>query len=92
MNVSQRNIFANLLEEFRDVFSERIVAGNCDIMQHEIRLSDSRPIKQAPRRIPIGKRTEVEEIIRKMKHQEVIEKSFSPWVSSAVLVRKKMEH
>jgi len=67
MDVSQKKIFAELLEEFQDVFSEQIVAGNCDIMQHEIRLSDSRPIKQAPRRIPIGKRTEVNEIIREMK-------------------------
>jgi len=78
MDVSQKKIFAELLEEFQDVFSEQIVAGNCEIMQHEIRLSDSRPIKQAPRRIPIGKRAEVDEIIREMKCQGVIEESFSP--------------
>jgi len=89
MNVSQKEIFAELLEEFEDVFSEQIVAGNCDIMKHEIKLSDSRPIKQAPRRIPIGKRAEVDEIIREMRCQGVIEESFSPWVSPAVLVRKK---
>jgi len=89
MDISQKKIFVELLEEFQDVFSEQIVAGNCDIMQHEIRLSDSRPIKQAPRRISIGKRAEVDEIIREMKYQEVTEKSFSPWVSPAVLVKKK---
>jgi len=52
MDVSQSSIFADLLEEFQDIFSEQIVAGNCDIMQHEIKLSDSRPIKQASRKIP----------------------------------------
>jgi len=88
MNISQKEIFVELLEEFQDVFSEQIVAGNCDIMQHEIKLSDSRPIKQAPSRIPIGKRAEVDEIIREMKCQGVIEESFSPWVSP-VLVSKK---
>jgi len=91
MNVSQRDIFADLLKEFQDVFSEQIVAGNCNIMQHEIKLTNSRSIKQAPRRIPIGKRTEVAEIIREMKNQGVIEESFSPWVFPAVLVKKKDE-
>jgi len=89
MGVSQKSIFADLLEEFQDIFSEQIVAGNCDIVQHEIKLLDSHPIKQAPRRIPIDKRAEVDEIIREMKYQGVIEKSFSPWVSPAVLVKKK---
>jgi len=88
MNVCQRNIFADFLKKFQDVFFEQIVAGNCDIMKHEIKLSDSRSIKQTPRRIPISKRTEIHEIIREMKSQGVIEKSFSPWVSP-VLVKKK---
>jgi len=48
-------------------------------MQHEIKLSNSRPIKQTPRRIPIGKRAEIYEIIREMKSQGVIEESFSSW-------------
>jgi len=77
MDVSQRGIFADLLKEFQDVFSEQIVAGNCDIMQHEIKLSDFRPIKQAPRRIPIGKQAEVDEINREMKSQGDIEEFFS---------------
>jgi len=50
MDVSQRDIFADFFKEFQDVYSEQIIAGNCDIMQHEIKLSDSCPIKQAPRR------------------------------------------
>jgi len=58
-------------------------------MQHEIKLSDSR-LKQVPRRIPIGKRAEVDKIIREIKSQGVRE-SFSPWVSPAILVKKKDE-
>jgi len=67
-----------LFKEFRNVFSEQIVTGNCDVMQHEIKLLDSRPIKQALRSIPIGKRIEVDEIIREMKSQGIIEEFFSP--------------
>jgi len=83
MNVSQRIIFAEFLKEFQNVFSEQIVAGNYDIVQHEIKLSDSRLIKQAPRRIPISKRAKVE-IIREMKSQGVIEESFSPSLFSSL--------
>ncbi|KAL6268097.1 hypothetical protein P5V15_001188 [Pogonomyrmex californicus] len=49
----QRIVFASLLREFRDVFSEQAVAGKCEVLQHKIELMDSCPIKQAPKRIPI---------------------------------------
>jgi len=45
-------------------------------MQHKIKLLNSRPIKQTPRRISIGKRAEVNEIIREMKSQGIIKESF----------------
>lgn len=42
-----------------------------------------------PRRIPIHLREEVNRIIEEMCEQGVIEESHGPWVSLAVLVRKK---
>jgi len=62
---SQKEILAELLKEFPDVFVEQIVAVNCGVIQHDIKLTDCRLIKQAPRKILIGKRAEIEEIIRK---------------------------
>jgi len=42
---SLKGVFLRIfLKNFR-IFSEQIVAGNCDIMQHEIKLSDCRFIK-----------------------------------------------
>lgn len=78
----------SFLGEFRDVFTEQIVAGNCNVLRHEINLQD-RPIKQAPRRVPLSMRAEVEKILRDMKEQKVIEESCGPWVSPAVIVKKK---
>jgi len=49
-------------------------------MQYEMKLLESRSMKQAPRGIPISQRVKVDEIIRE---------SFNPCVSPAVLVRKK---
>jgi len=85
---SQRDIFADFLIEFQDVFSEDLVAGNCEVLKHSINVRDSKPIKQAPRRIPLHLREEVEHI-REMKQRGVIEESRSPWVSPVVLVKKK---
>ncbi|KAL6258145.1 hypothetical protein P5V15_010076 [Pogonomyrmex californicus] len=78
LEVDQKIVFATLLREFRDVFSEQAVAGKCEVLQHKIELIDSCPIKQAPRRIPIHMRSEVEKIMEDMKEQEVIEESLSP--------------
>jgi len=85
----EKENFSEFLREFENVFSEDIVAGNCNLVEHVINVPDSLPIKQVPRRIPIYMREEVDKNIDEMKARGVIEESHSPWVSSAVLVRKK---
>lgn len=58
-------------------------------MEHKIDLNDSQPIKQVPRRIPLHLRSEAEKMIGEMKRQGVIEESRSPWMSLAVMIKKK---
>lgn len=89
MDSFQEEVFTEFLSEFREVFSEDIVAENCDVVKHKIKLTDSCPIKQAPRRIPLHLQKEVDGILEEMKEQGVIEESESPWVFLAVLVKKK---
>ncbi|CAL1687614.1 unnamed protein product [Lasius platythorax] len=86
---SQKDIFTDFLIEFQDVFSENLIAGNCEVLEHAINVENSKPIKQAPRRIPLHLREEVDRIIQDMKSQGVIEESRSPWTSPVVLVKKK---
>jgi len=78
LNEKQKKRFANFLTEFRDVISEEIIAGNCKVVKHIIKIEDSNPIKQAPRRIPFHLQKEVDKIIEEMRQQEVIEESYSP--------------
>lgn len=78
LNKPQRDVFANLLYEYKDIFFEKVVAGNCDIVTHAINVRDSSLIKQVPRRIPIQMRSKVNQIIEEMKDQGVIEKLQSP--------------
>jgi len=85
----QRKIFIDFLEEFQDVFSNDVIAGNCDIVKHVINVKDFLSIKQVPRRISFQMREEVNKIIEDMRKRRVIEESQSPWISSAVLVKKK---
>ncbi|XP_077277424.1 uncharacterized protein LOC143905721 isoform X1 [Temnothorax americanus] len=89
LDPAQKLVFFDFLKEFYHVFSENIIAGNCDVLCHTIELCDSHPIKQVPRRIPLHLRTEVNKILEEMKDQKVIEESSSPWVSPVVLVKKK---
>lgn len=89
MNSQQKKGFCDFLKDFQDIFSDNVVAGNCDIVKHVINVKDSLPIKQVPRRIPFHMREEVDKIIEDMRKQGVIEESQSPWISPAVLVRKK---
>jgi len=37
LDEGQREIFVDFLEEFQDVFSNDIIAGNCDIVKHVVR-------------------------------------------------------
>lgn len=90
MGEAQKNFFVDFLCDYQDVFFYDIVAGNCNVVEHVINVKDSLPIKQVPRRIPIQMRKKVDEILEDIKTKEIIEESQSPWVSPAVLVKKKM--
>ena len=63
--------------------------GRTSIEQHRIDTRDSRPIKQAPRRLPLHLKEKAEVVVRKMLAKDVIEPSTSPCSSPVVLVRKK---
>ena len=56
---------------------------------HKINTGSAKPIKQPPRRQPLGKRDIEKEEIQKMLKKGVIEPSSSSWASPVVLVTKK---
>ncbi|KAL6262021.1 hypothetical protein P5V15_007111 [Pogonomyrmex californicus] len=75
LNEVQKETFINFLNEFQDIFSENVVAGNCELVEHESKLKDCRPIKQVPRRIPIHMQDEVAKAIEEMRQAGVIKKT-----------------
>ena len=79
-----------LLVNYADVFSKSPGdLGRTDRVQHRIDVGNAIPVRQPPRRLPIGKRETEKNEIAKMLERGVIEPSISPWSSCAVILTKK---
>jgi hypothetical protein len=90
LNTQQKASVSQLLAEFQDVFvTKEDECGRTNLVMHRIDTGNARPIRQRPRQLPFGKRSEAEALLEAMKEQEVIEPSTSPWASPVVLVKKK---
>ena len=59
------------------------------MVEFNIDTGESRPIKQAARRVPYAARQEIAAQLSKMQDGGVIQPSNSSWVSPVVLVRKR---
>ncbi|XP_049306293.1 retrovirus-related Pol polyprotein from transposon 17.6 isoform X1 [Bactrocera dorsalis] len=78
-----------LLEKYSSIFANEGNTGRTGIVKHRINTGDAKPIRQAPRRVPLAKREDANKIIEDMHKNGVIEPSISPWSSPIVLVKKK---
>ena len=88
----EAKIIGNLMREYQDVFSKDETDFGCtSLTTQAVDTGDSKPIKQAPRRVPSALRHEEDDAIQKMKAHGVIRESSSPWASPIVLVRKKSD-
>ncbi|KAF8562854.1 hypothetical protein P879_11747 [Paragonimus westermani] len=80
----------HLLSEFRDVFAlGNDAPGRTSLVQHEVDSSDHRPIRQAPRRLPVHYVQHLDKVITERLEKLIIRPPVPPWPSPIVLVRKK---
>lgn len=77
----------SLIDRYRDLFQE--APGRTTILEHDVDIGDSKPIKQCPYRLHPLKRNIVQEEVRYMLDHDLIEPSCSPWSSPVVLVKKE---
>jgi hypothetical protein len=90
LDTTETHALEGLIAEFRDVFATNSdVFGRTDRVCHRIDTGDARPIRQPPRRLPLAKQAEVDNMLDDMKRKGVIEESEGPWSSPFVIVRKK---
>ena len=88
LTASMKNEVSRLVgEKFSDVFADE--PGKTDVIEHDIRVKNSMPVRQPAYRIPYAYKEEVRKELREMLEAGVIEESKSEWASPIVLVRKK---
>ncbi|CAC5383220.1 unnamed protein product [Mytilus coruscus] len=81
-----------LLIKYDTTFSKnKSGLGRASAIKHTISTGNAKPIKQAPRRLPLSKRDEVNDEIQRLLDCGVIEPSKSPWASCIVPVTKKID-
>ena len=90
LNDLEKQKLSSLIFEYQDVFmSPEGKLKQTSLAEHYIDTGDTRPFKVPCRRIPMFKRAIVEQEIKKMLDQDVIEPSNSAWNSPILLVEKK---
>ena len=86
----QQQSAKDLLVDSADVFSQSdLDLGKCNIIKHAIKSTDPQPFKERYRRIPPHLYEEVKNHLQEMVEVGAMRRSFSPWASPVVLVRKK---
>ena len=89
-SVDQQQAAKKLLCDYSETFSKNdLDLGKCNILKHNIKLTDNQPFKQRYRKIPPHLFEEVKQHLQEMVEVGAIRRSFSPWASAVVLVRKK---
>ena len=86
----QQQSARDLLVDSAEVFAKSdLDLGRCNIIKHAIKITDPQPFNECYRRIPPHLYEEVKEHLQEMVEVGAIRRSFSPWASAMVLVRKK---
>ena len=89
-SVAQQQAARKLLCDYSVTFSKHdLDLSKCNILKHNIQLTDQQPFKERYRRIPPQLFEEVKQHLQEMVEVGAIRRNFSPWASAVVLVRKK---
>ena len=84
---TQKGQLKKLIHSFTHIFRKN---GRTTMVRHQINLMpDSKPINSPPYRVAPAKRKIIEENIKEMMEQGIVEPSKSPWASPVVLAPKK---
>ena len=90
LSIQELKCLQDFLIQHEDVFAlDSSELGSTDIVTHSIDTGDQPPIRQPVRRTPFALRSKVDEMVKEMMEQGVVQPSHSPWASPIVLVKKK---
>ena len=90
INETQKQELEEILQEYRRLcVMSNTPLGQTDIITHRINTGDHTPIQQKYYRVDEKKKKIIKDEIEKMEKAGVIRKSYGPWASPVVIVRKK---
>lgn len=84
---AQKQELWSLLREYSDIFS--ITPGETDVIEHQIVLTESNPVRAKTYPVPYSLREEVKAELSKMVKLGVVEPSNSPYCSPLLILKKK---
>ena len=82
----QRKELAEVITQYREVFPD--VPSKTNLIEHDVDLGDSAPIKQHPYRVSPMKKELLDKEVQYMLKNDIIEESQSNWSSPCILVPK----
>ena len=82
----QRKELAEVITQYREVFPD--VPSKTNLIEHDVDVGDSAPIKQHPYRVSPKKKELLDKEVQYMLENDIIEESQSNWSSPCILVPK----
>ena len=82
----QRKELAEVITQYREVFPD--VPSKTNLIEHDVDVGDSAPIKQHPYRVSPMKKELLDKEVQYMLENDIIEESQSNWSSPCILVPK----
>ena len=82
----QRKELAEVITQYREVFPD--VPSKTNLIEHDVDVGDSAPIKQHPYRVSPMKKELLDKEVKYMLENDIIEESQSNWSSPCILVPK----
>lgn len=90
LNAEQKQQIISLLYQYQDCFSiDDDDIGQCNLIEHRIKTTEDKPLKQSDRRYPPYLIPEIKTQLQRWLKDGIIEQSISPYASQMVVVRKK---
>ena len=81
---------ARLIQKHSKAFSASpLDLGCCDLIPHEIKLTDNKPVNLPYRRVVPNQMVEIKSLLQDLLNRKIIRRSVSPYASPIVVVRKK---
>ena len=87
LSEGQKRDVYEVMRRYDNVLND--VPGCTNVMKHEIKLKDTRPVKSRPYPIPYSVQDEIDKEIQQMLDLGIIEQSDSPYATPILVVRKK---